>query len=102
MILSDQACVVLGPGDEELGWFDPWSDEADDLARARRGYVVQANSEPAHLFADFRPIGLRTCLTPDDCPNGPAPHLYRPAELPGLPCCRQPWEWEDEAGGGRG
>jgi hypothetical protein len=97
MILSDQACVVLGPGDEELGWFDPWSDEADDLARASEGYVVQANSDPAYLFADFRPIGLRVCLTPDDCPNGPGPHLFHPAEMPGLPCCRQPWEWEEES-----
>lgn len=29
---------------------------------------------------------------PDDCPNGPEPHIYHPPELEGLPCCRQPGE----------
>jgi hypothetical protein len=62
MILSEQACVVLGEHGEELDWFDPWCDEADDLAKTHRGYVVQANSQPARLFADFRPSQVITGL----------------------------------------
>jgi hypothetical protein len=54
MILSDQACVVLGWDGSEHGWYDPWSEETDEEAKAIGGYVVQANSEPAHIFADFR------------------------------------------------
>jgi hypothetical protein len=53
MIFSDQACIVLGPDGAEGGVYLAWCDAADDEARALRGRVVQLNSEPEHVFADF-------------------------------------------------
>lgn len=71
MIFSDQACMVLDALGDETGIMGEFSDEIEDAARKIRGYVVQINSEPEHIFADFRETVLATIAI------GPSPHEIR-------------------------
>lgn len=53
MIWGDQACMIIGPAGEEGGWYEAWNDAADLEACALRGRIVQVNSDPENVFADF-------------------------------------------------
>jgi hypothetical protein len=55
MIWTERSCIVLGPDDQEGGVYVWWNDDADAEAMAVGGRVVQLNSDPEHLFSDFRP-----------------------------------------------
>jgi hypothetical protein len=57
-------------------------------------YVIKARSPLAELLAAIEPAACKA--HPDDCPNGPEPHLYVPADSDRLVlCCRQPGEGEN-------
>jgi hypothetical protein len=49
------ACLIFGPAGNELGGCAQWCDDDDDLARGHGGFVVELDSEPPHILADFRP-----------------------------------------------
>jgi hypothetical protein len=54
-------------------------------------YVTAARSPLAELLAAIEPAACKA--HPDDCPNGPEPHLYVPADSDRLVlCCHQPGE----------
>jgi hypothetical protein len=57
VIFTDQHCIVLDAAGLETGTIGEFSDEIETFARAIGGYVVQVNSEPEHVFADFRKNG---------------------------------------------
>jgi hypothetical protein len=54
MMFCEQACVVAGPADEQLGWHPEWCDAADRAAKAAGGYAVLIWADPPQILADYR------------------------------------------------
>jgi hypothetical protein len=54
MTFAEQACVILSPADEHLGWYPEWCDDADQAAKAAGGYAVLIWADPPQVLADYR------------------------------------------------
>ncbi len=81
------AAWVLGDEDEAAGFAEFVTREIDPA------YVTKARSPLTEMLAAAEPGACRA--HPDDCPNGPEPHLYVPPDSGRLVlCCRQPGEGE--------
>jgi hypothetical protein len=54
VIFPENACIVIDSDGHPGEVYLEWCDEADAEAIRVRGYVAQLDSEPLHIFADFR------------------------------------------------
>jgi hypothetical protein len=56
IMFCEQACVILSPDDEHLGWYPEWCDDADQAAKAAGGYAVLIWADPPQVLADYRAV----------------------------------------------
>jgi hypothetical protein len=53
MIFGDSHCIILTRDDQEHDW-TTYTEQACEEARRIGGYLVQVNSDPPLIFADYR------------------------------------------------